>query len=95
MKEKLLVPGAGVIDMTPPSADTQLIVQALGQLSQQLNVMSLQLDLLLRMESNETSRSDIKSRIRKADELMRAQRAAAESESESESPEGQPVPVEE
>lgn len=77
MSSDIYIPGIGQIkpEESGPSVGEQLILQQLAEMTRVLNVVSLQLDLLLRMESNETPRSEIKSRIRRADEIMREQRA--------------------
>lgn len=77
----IVLPGMGKVDLEAgPSRDTTAILQALAEISNQLRIISLQNDLMLRMESNETSRSDVKSRIRQADELNQQQQQQQQDE---------------
>jgi len=64
----------------PPSVDAQFLAQGLQLILNALNGVQMQLDALIRMESNETSRSEIKSRVRRADEVALERRLKAEAE---------------
>ncbi len=81
----LILPGGVGIDpnsLKPPSPDTQLLANMLNQIGMLLQGVQMQLDTLIRMESNETSRQEVKSRIRRADEIQqeRVERDRAEQE---------------
>ncbi len=68
----LILPG-GNIDpgmLKPPSPDTQVLANMLNQIGMLLQGVQMQLDTLIRMESNETTRAEVKSRIRRADEIQ-------------------------
>lgn len=66
----LLPDGTRIEDqaLQPPSPDAQFLARGLQAIINTLSGIQVQLDLLIRMESQETSRSEIKSRIRRSDE---------------------------
>jgi hypothetical protein len=81
--EDLVLPDGTRVDgkaLQPPSPDAQFLAQGLQAVINALNGIQMQLDALIRMESQETSRSEMKSRIRRADDMAREQQLKAEEE---------------
>jgi membrane protein involved in colicin uptake len=82
MPEIVLPDGTRIGDqaLAPPSVDAQFLAQGLQQIINGINGLQMQLDALIRMESQETSRSEMKSRIRRADEMALESQKKAEAE---------------
>jgi hypothetical protein len=82
MGEIVLPDGTRIGDqaLAPPSVDAQFLAQGLQHVLNALQGIQMQLDALIRMESQETSRSEMKSRIRRADEMAQEAQLKAEAE---------------
>ena len=70
MPEIVLPDGTRIGDqvLAAPSVDAQILAKGLQHILIALNGVQMQLDMLIRMESNETTRAEVKSRIRRADD---------------------------
>lgn len=83
MAQEIILPDGSRVDesaLAPPSVDAQFLAQGIQQMINMLQGIQMQLDTMIRIESNETSRAEIKSRIRRADEIAKEQQARAEAE---------------